>query len=126
ENRRGTDMKRWRWWGLVCLLLCTQLGGTAPVETIPVLNLELPGLSYKHIPLPFKGGERALVIASGNGNAPLGLYVFDEHGNCVAKDEASVPATLDDFAVECVLPYQGEYTSECRNAGLRTNPITIA
>lgn len=69
---------------------------------------------------------RAVVIASGNGQSPLALYVYDPEGNCVARDDVVEPrSSSDDVAAEWFPPEMGRYTVELRNLGYRTNQIDV-
>src|SRR5689334_1162504 len=67
----------------------------------------IPALFSQVYSAEFKGGERACVIALGNGRTYLGLYVYDAHGNCIAWDDEGRPrsrpgqtSTVDDLAVD--------------------------
>ncbi|MSU80763.1 MAG: hypothetical protein EXS16_22085 [Gemmataceae bacterium] len=73
----------------------------------------------------FKANERAVALASGNGDSCLALYVFDTDGNCVAADDRSDPATGDDCGVEWIPTVQAKYSVEARNLGSRKNEFRI-
>ncbi len=73
-----------------------------------------------------KGGERTCVIAIGQGTTPLGVYVYDVHGNCVAWDDYSLSDVADDLALEFHPPQQGVYEVEIRNFGRRSNSVELA
>lgn len=44
--------------------------------------------AWHHYDLRFVGGERAKVYARGDGDSDLDLYVYDESGNLICKDDA--------------------------------------
>ena len=46
-----------------------------------------------------------------------GLYVFDAHGNCVARDDEVTTRTVDDTAVEWVPAPTGTYTITVKALG---------
>ncbi len=73
----------------------------------------------------FKANERAVALASGNGDSCLALYVFDSAGNCVAADDRSEPATADDCGVEWYPLAQAKYSLEVRNLGPQENTYKI-
>ncbi len=78
--------------------------------------------SYVHI---FQKNERALAVASGNGQSCLGLYVFDANGSCLAKDDMSPPATADDLIADWIPAASGRYCVDLRNAGFENNNYEI-
>lgn len=119
-------MQRWFWLVPLGLVLSASLAGSTPLSPQKPATLELAPFASQLLPMPFHGQQRALVIASGDGSSPLGLYVYDRHGNCVAWDEARAYVTRDDLAAEWVPPEAGLYLIEVRNAGWRTNSVTVA
>jgi hypothetical protein len=76
--------------------------------------------------ITFKGGEPALVIVSGDGTTYMGLYVYDEHGNCVGKDDLGDKGSHDDLAVRWVPPRTARYRIEVRNFGALPNTFQLA
>ena len=115
-----------RWLGLSALLLCAALVSGAPIPPIEPQAFDMPGFGQKVVTATFQGGERSVVIASGNGRSPLALYVYDADGNCVAKDDLAPAATLDDVAVDWFPPTTGRYTVEMRNPGASANKVQMA
>jgi hypothetical protein len=121
-------MRHWLGLALFTLLLAAPLGVTSPVQPQePQLKTPLAGYSSLLSIVPCKGGERSVAIAATPPNSSrsvlLGLYVFDPHGNCIARDEyddrvppreGRRPAT-DDVAVEWFPPSTATYTVELRN-----------
>lgn len=109
------------------VLLCVSLGSADLVkprmaETKQTLAA---GMTRSYVDA-FKKNERALAIASGAGHSCMGLYVFDSHGNCLAKDDLSAPATADDLIVAWYPAEEGRYSVDVRNAGFEANKYQIA
>jgi hypothetical protein len=108
-------------------LLLAALGIGAPLQPIDPQRFELPPYSTKRIiETAFKGNQRSVVIASGNGSSMITLYVYDQHGNCVAKDDTCHPRVRDDVAVEWFPPTTAPYVVELRNVGGLPNPVQMA
>ena len=119
-------MRRWLGLALVVVLLAGPWAGTAPVQPEePKLQTPLAGYGMLISLVPCKGGERSVAVAATISKQPvlLALYVFDPHGNCVARDEYDDrappkenrrPAT-DAVAVEWFAPATATYTVELRN-----------
>ena len=63
-------------------------------------------------------GRPAQVVVSGDGAAPLLVYVFDAAGNCVAWDDESIGSWSDDRVVPFVPTSRGPYEIEIRNGGV--------
>jgi hypothetical protein len=89
-------------------------------------KVAIPGFSVRAFTDTFKKNELARVIASGNGESCLGVYVFDAKGNCVAWDDKSDARTGDDLYTEWIPSEQQAYTIEIRNAGYEANSFRIA
>jgi hypothetical protein len=71
--------------------------------------------------LKFKGGERALVIASSQAGTDIDLYVYDEAGNLIAWDDAP----LDACALEWLAERTATYAVEVRNTGPSMDAVEI-
>lgn len=112
---------------VLTVLLCVSLGSADLVKPRePEKEIVLPaGLTRSYVDA-FKKNERTLVIVNGVGACPMGLYVFDEHGNCLAKDDFSSPKTADDLIVQWYPSEQGRYSVDLRNAGFDSNEYQIA
>jgi hypothetical protein len=114
---------------LLVLVVPIALGG--PVNPVGgergYLNLQLEPFSVRNFSETFKGKERASVIAIGRGDTPLGLYVYDPDGNCVAWDDLSLSTQniSDDMVVDWYPPRQGKYEIELRNFGRRGNRVEV-
>lgn len=93
-----------------------------PSERKPEL---IAGMTRSYLE-PFKQGQSALAIASGNGRSRLAMYVFDVHGNCLGKDDHSAPATGDDLIVAWYPAADGLYSIDLHNEGLEKNAYQIA
>jgi hypothetical protein len=104
------------------------VGGTGyggPVIAFEKQLPQIPPLASLTYALEFKGGQRALVIATGNGETFMGLYVYDSQGNCIAWDDNGSPATRDDLAVDWYPQQIGSYTIEVCNCGPRLNQCKV-
>lgn len=70
----------------------------------------------------FRGLESAVVVLRGDGDTDLDLYVYDENGNLVARD--------DDYSDGCVAAwtplYSGVFTIRVKNRGSVYNRYTLA
>jgi hypothetical protein len=120
-------MKRLAWIGLCLLLLLTGASFGGPLEPIRTDDkVTIRPLGQHSYLAPFEANQRAVVIASGNGRTYLGLYVFDRHGNCVAKDDHTGPATCDDCAVEWFPTEIADYSVEIVNLGRNSNVVQLA
>jgi hypothetical protein len=118
-------MKHMLWLALAGLFLAAPWANTSPLQPRnPVQVAALPFSSQIYL-LACKGAERTCVIASGRERSPLGLYVYDPHGNCIARDEAIVARTADDLAVEWFPPANLSYTVEMRNQGMQVNKVDV-
>lgn len=72
-------------------------------------------------PITFRGGELARVTVDGDGDTDLDLFVYDEDGNLVAKDDDGL-----DFCVVTFRPFRtGQYTTVVRNLGGVYNRYTL-
>lgn len=112
--------------GILGLCACAALGVGGPVTPEESVKLQLPPFRQTARYITFRGGERALVIASGNGQSPLALYVYDPDGNCVARDDViDARSPSDDVAVEWYPPETARYTVELRNVGSGTNTVQL-
>jgi hypothetical protein len=91
-------------------------------------NLPLQPFSVRSFDATFKGKERASIIAIGRGDTPLGVYIYDADGNCVAWDDLSLSTQRisDDMVVDWYPPRQGTYEIELRNFGRRINRVEVA
>jgi hypothetical protein len=69
----------------------------------------------------FRGGEPAMVAVSGDGDSDLDLYILDERGNVVCKDEQR----SDDMACRWTPQRSGEYTIAVRNLGIANQYVAI-
>jgi hypothetical protein len=105
---------------------CAAFAFGAPLHGPPPLQSELLSYGGDRFPVVFRGGERAVVVVQGNHQTYLGLYVFDEEGNCVAHDDLGNQSSPDDLAVEWVPARTGRYWIEVHNFGLRRNTFEVA
>jgi hypothetical protein len=92
------------------------------------VSLQLEPHGVRNFTVDCKGGERTAVIAIGRGTTPLGVYVYDAQGNCVAWDDLSHSAQnfSDDIAAAWHAPQPQTYEVELRNGGRVTNRVEVA
>ncbi|MCS6969340.1 MAG: hypothetical protein RMJ44_12360 [Cytophagales bacterium] len=71
--------------------------------------------------IPFVGGRRAYVAVNGDGDTDLDLYVYDENGNLIDKD--------DDYLDRCVVEWYPKWTGvfiiKVKNRGSVYNNYSI-
>jgi hypothetical protein len=111
--------------GLAALLFAVGDGRGGPVTPFAEDKAVLGPLTSRLYTVEFKGGQRALVLATGNGATFMGVYVYDAQGNCVAWDDEGNLWTCDDLAVDWTPPANAIYTIEVRNAGLVKNTCRV-
>lgn len=76
---------------------------------------------------PFNAGDEASVVLRGKtGRSAIGVYIFDEHGNCLTRDDQGIGSSRDDSAVEWVAPVTAPYGIEIRNLGSLPNSFDMA
>jgi hypothetical protein len=114
------------------VLLCGAAlsGGAQWDQTTRAVPVELDPLSRREYWGKFLGGKRALAIAVGTNRNPelranLGLYVFDAHGNCVARDDDVDQASRDELAVEWLPAQTGLFTIQVKNLAGVSNQILL-
>ena len=61
----------------------------------------------------FRGGESARIVVSGDGDSDLDLYVYDENGNLVCKDDDDT----DDMVCGWNPRWTGQFRIEIKNRG---------
>jgi hypothetical protein len=111
--------------GVVIGLVSAGICGSSPVELRSFQKGNVGPYEFTARSEDFVGGQRAAIIAIGNGRTHLGLYVFDSLGNCVALDDMGNSRTRDDLALEWFPEQAGAYTYEVRNFGPFTNTYEI-
>jgi len=78
--------------------------------------------SYNSFVIKFWANERASVVVSGDGDTDLDLYVYDESGNLIDKD--------DDYSDDCIVNFfprwTGRFTIKVVNRGNVYNRYIIA
>jgi hypothetical protein len=125
KSQKVRGMKHMLWLALVGLFLAAPSATTSPTQIRSPVQVAAPPLSSQIYLVACKGAERTCVIVSGRERSPLGLYVYDPYGNCIARDEAMVARTADDLAVEWFPPADLSYTIEMRNQGLQVNKVDV-
>ena len=106
--------------------LIASLVGGAPLQERKPEQAAVEPFGRTSIVERFEGQKRASAIVVGDGQTYLGIYVFDQWGNCVAKDDSSGSlAARDDLAVEWFPPEISTYTIDVCNFGRSTNTVTI-
>ena len=90
--------------GSVAIFLLARLAGGSPVEpfedTKGYRDASLEPFSALRFTVKCKARERTCAIVYGFGKSPMGVYVFDPHGNCVAYDDEAHTLISDDLATE--------------------------
>lgn len=117
--------------GAPLALVFAHLAGGAPVRPFAdnekgYRQVPMEPFSARTFPVRCKAKERTAVIVYGQGTSPMGVYVFDPHGNCVAWDDASRSMMPDDLALEWHPPTEQTYEVEVRNLGRKANNAEIA
>lgn len=114
---------------LLALLVCVSLGSAdliSPRKREEVADIR-GGTVLSYSDGTFEALKPAKAIALGGGRSCLGLYVFDAHGNCVARDDFSTESrTADDVWVEWIPITRARYDIEMRNAGNESNEYQLA
>jgi len=72
--------------------------------------------------ITFRGGEIARVALSGDGDTDLDLYVYDESGNLIAKDDDR----SDDCYVSWIPRWTGSFKIRVVNRGRVYNEYVLA
>jgi len=100
-------------------------GGGSPVQGKHSLGRQrVPERAKVQFKKEFRGGERACVIVTGDHDpiVDLGLYVYDQKGTLIAKDEAGG----DFVAVMWYPPRDAVYRIEISNPGETYNACYIS
>jgi hypothetical protein len=71
--------------------------------------------------MTFVGHEWEVLVVSGDGSTDLDLYVYDENGNLIAKDEDDT----DDCVVRFIPRWTGDFTVKVMNRGGYSNRYTL-
>lgn len=119
-------MRLIRWVTTFTLLAVVGAAAGAPLNPFTPRILEVAGFSQFSLHETFTAGERSLVMVSGDGSTAMQLYIYDAHGNCVAKDEPTHQATQDDLAAQWYPATLAGYLVVVRNAGPAVNRIQFA
>lgn len=69
----------------------------------------------------FRGGEPARILVSGDGDSDLDLYVYDENGNLVCKDDDAT----DDMVCGWTPRWTGQFRIVVRNTGVANQYILV-
>jgi hypothetical protein len=132
-------MRYGRWITLLALFAATPFGAGSPATPTEKKAIPSRPLSPYYFSLMCNANERTCVIAHGSGRTPVGLYIYDAHGNCITRDEPVLsggyavvsgdlegPVAADDLQVEWFPPTSGYYTVEVRNEGLQPTRLILA
>jgi hypothetical protein len=115
--------------GAACALAALLLGGWAlasPQRPVADLQEDISPQQVHTWIHKHEGGQRSWVAVSGTGVCALGLYVYDQHGNCVARDDFAGLEVRDDLAASWRVPATGPYAIEVHNLGLVANTYDIS
>ena len=108
------------------LLLAVGASVATTVSRRPTDRFDLSTHEQRRYQAKFVGGKKALAVCIGNGSTFLGLYAYDQYGNCIARDDLNEVGARDDLAVEWYPESDGEYTVEVINFGQRVNQGELA
>src|SRR5262249_17386164 len=105
--------------GLLIVLASAALGPGAPLDPkTRLVEGKVEPYRDVHYERQFQAGIPAKGIALGEARKGyLGLYVYDAHGNCVARDDDVNDRTVDDTAAEWVPAQTGLYTIQVQALG---------
>jgi len=82
----------------------------------------LPAGATDSFTIKFYANERATVVVSGDGDTDLDLYIYDDNGNLIAKD--------DDYSDDCIVNWiprwTGQFIIQIVNRGNVYNDYVIA
>ena len=116
--------------GGLAILVLAHLATGSPVEPLAeksgFRNISFEPFASQTLTIECRAKERTCAILYGQGTSPMAIYVFDKHGNCVAKDDVSFNVVSDDAAVEWYPTAPGAYEVEIRNLGRRQNNSEVA
>ncbi len=119
--------RRGLWAGLLALLIGGGLGMGDPLNpSTRAVEFKLEAYRALSYWRPFEAGKPVRVLAIGETNRPMGLYVFDGDGNCVAHDDDVTRRVKDDAVVDFVPARSGEYTLELKLLGSGENRGLLA
>lgn len=116
--------------GSAVLLLLAHLAPGAPVQPWAkesgFRQLAIEPFATYFSSFTCKARERTAIMVYGQGTSPMAIYVYDAHGNCVARDDLSLSIVSDDLAVEWQPASEQVYDVEIRNLGRKVNNAEIA
>lgn len=69
----------------------------------------------------FRGEERAAILVSGDGDSDLDLYVYDDRGNLICKDDDDT----DDMLCAWTPRYTGQFRIEIKNRGVANQYVLV-
>jgi hypothetical protein len=116
---------------LLCALAATRLGVGGPLVEVNTGKRELiKGSESWKAEIPFRGGERACVIAIGDhrqgGGTALKIMVYDEKNRLVAQDDGHGQLSGDFTAAVWYPPRDGKYRIEVYNPDANENEVYIS
>jgi hypothetical protein len=98
-----------------------------PEKPFPTAKYQVKVKSSWTMTVKFKGGERANVIIVGEKEKSyLALYIYDENGNLIARDDDTKGFFLNDRWVIWFPAKTQKYTIEVRNLGTIEDDFFIA
>lgn len=69
----------------------------------------------------FRGGESARVLVSGDGDSDLDLFVYDDNGNLICRDDDST----DDMICGFTPRWTGTFTIRVKNLGAANEYVIV-
>lgn len=95
-------------------------------EHVPLFHKFLEPQGVFRQTLRFEAKAPAQVVAIGQGVTPMGVYVFNAEGNCIAWEDQVPPLRCDDLAIEWIPQDEGPYQVEVHNLGYLPNRVEIS
>jgi hypothetical protein len=123
KNAKATTNRRRVYLATVLMVAVLTLTASVPsfAQNLHLFTGVVRARSTNVYHMTFVGREWEVLILSGDGGTDLDLYVYDENGNLVAKD--------DDYTDECVVRFiprwTGDFTVKIVNRGGRANRYTL-
>jgi hypothetical protein len=112
--------------GATILLFGAALGRGAPLNPAQrVIEIKIEPFDHYEYWRKFDAGKRALAIVVGSNRSNMGLYVFDAHGNCVARDDNMSLLSRDDLVAEWFPAQTGPFSLQVKSLARVPNKLWL-